>query len=299
MKRHWYAAAVFAAVGPLVLAVASPDAPGGPPAAATRPSPVTVRHVARLNPPESVYVLTADLSDPRVSVQVAAAGPDPDGPGPWQTTLLPTSEIADRQRWDYAVNGDFFQAISTKDVEGKNTGFVRGKWARPSGPAVTDGACWCHNVTTRPALEITADRHARIAAVGANADLPADVRQAVAGSHVIVRDGAVVPDLQPKLGTVRHPRTAAGVSRDGTRLILVVVDGRQPTLSVGMTFAELSAELVADGAYTALNLDGGGSTTLVCRDDRTGKLVVANSPSDTKERSVADALGITVSPAGR
>jgi exopolysaccharide biosynthesis protein len=61
-----------------------------------------------------------------------------------------------------------------------------------------------------------------------------------------------------------------------------------------MTLDELAAEMIAAGAVTALNLDGGGSTTLVARDRETGKLKIQNSPSDTKDRSVADALGISV-----
>jgi exopolysaccharide biosynthesis protein len=82
----------------------------------------------------------------------------------------------------------------------------------------------------------------------------------------------------------RHPRTAAGLRGDGT-LLLVTVDGRQPELSVGMTIDELASLMRELGADTALNLDGGGSTTMVVA----GKLV--NSPSDAGgERPVSDAL---------
>jgi len=61
-----------------------------------------------------------------------------------------------------------------------------------------------------------------------------------------------------------------------------------------MTLAQLSGELIGLGCDSALNLDGGGSTTLVYREPETGKLKIVNSPSDAKERSVADVLGITV-----
>ena len=82
----------------------------------------------------------------------------------------------------------------------------------------------------------------------------------------------------------RHPRTAAGVRKDG-RLALVTVDGRQPAKSVGMTIAELSALMLELGCDEAINLDGGGSTTMVV----SGKVV--NSPSDPAgERAVSDAL---------
>ncbi len=67
----------------------------------------------------------------------------------------------------------------------------------------------------------------------------------------------------------RHPRTAAGISKDENTLWLVVVDGRQPGFSVGMTLGELSDFLEAQGAFNAYNLDGGGSSTMVVK----GKVV--------------------------
>lgn len=88
----------------------------------------------------------------------------------------------------------------------------------------------------------------------------------------------------PGFAESRHPRTAAGVRADG-RLLLVTVDGRQPERSVGMTIAELAALLGELGAVEALNMDGGGSTTMVAG----GRVV--NGPSDlTGERPVGDAL---------
>jgi len=82
----------------------------------------------------------------------------------------------------------------------------------------------------------------------------------------------------------RHPRTAIGVRGDG-RLVIVTVDGRQPGKSVGMTIRELSDLMSGLGCVDAINLDGGGSTTMAVR----GKAV--NHPSDPAgERPVSDAL---------
>lgn len=89
----------------------------------------------------------------------------------------------------------------------------------------------------------------------------------------------------------RHPRTALGVLADG-RILLLVVDGRQPFHSLGMTLVELAMELRRLGAVDAMNLDGGGSATMVV-DGR-----VVNLPSDeTGERAVAD--GLLVLPAAQ
>jgi len=85
----------------------------------------------------------------------------------------------------------------------------------------------------------------------------------------------------------RNPRTAIGQRADGTVLI-VVIDGRQPDLSVGVTITELRKVMKALGAQSALNLDGGGSTTLVLNG------LLKNSPSDrTGPRLVGDALLLT------
>lgn len=84
----------------------------------------------------------------------------------------------------------------------------------------------------------------------------------------------------------RHPRSALGFNADTTKFYLVTVDGRQNTSS-GMTLTELGEFMKGFGAHNALNLDGGGSTTLVVHDE------VVNSPSDgSGEREVANALMI-------
>jgi len=83
---------------------------------------------------------------------------------------------------------------------------------------------------------------------------------------------------------VRHPRTLIGVDRRGV-IWLIAIDGRQLTYSVGMTFAELLRLADRLDLRDALNLDGGGSTTMVV------KGVVVNKPSDAAgPRAVSDAI---------
>jgi hypothetical protein len=81
----------------------------------------------------------------------------------------------------------------------------------------------------------------------------------------------------------RQPRTLAGVRSDGT-LLLVTVDGRRPGWSVGMTLPEAARLMRSLGARDALNLDGGGSSTMTVRGE------VVNRPSDRIERPVSDGL---------
>lgn len=258
------------------------------------PSPVTYQHIVRRDPNYSIHLVRVDLADPRVAIHIARGGPDPDGDGPWRTTLLPTSEIAEREHYDVAINGDFFAAQATKDVEGRNTGYVRGKPATPVGTAMTDGVLWHRSRTTRPYLEITCSNIAKIAEGGPADPIDASAREIVGGGQIIVRGGRAIPFAGSKFAGTRHPRTAVGIDASGTQLTLLVVDGRQPELSVGMTLAELSEEMIRAGCATAINLDGGGSTTLVFRDAKSKKLAVLNSPSDSKERAVAEVLGVTI-----
>jgi len=108
-----------------------------------------------------------------------------------------------------------------------------------------------------------------------------------AGPHLIRHARAVTgePEVFPEgFHTQRHPRTAIGTKADGT-VVLVTVDGRRPEASVGMSIPELAALMAGLGCIEAVNLDGGGSTTMVVRDK------VVNSPSDAAgERPVSDAL---------
>lgn len=126
--------------------------------------------------------------------------------------------------------------------------------------------------------------------------LPFHPLQAVGGRPVLVRDSAIAGDVDT-FGQAsfreRNPRTAAGIARGGKRLLLAVVDGREYE-NAGMTLRELASLMLALGARDAINLDGGGSTTMVFADpDSSGRLRVANHPSDKEgERTVGDALAI-------
>lgn len=105
-------------------------------------------------------------------------------------------------------------------------------------------------------------------------DLGPDAQESVGGTPVLVRDArAWVRDDGTGFVSGRHPRTVAGWDAAG-RVLFVTVDGRQPAHSVGMTLPELADFLVGIGAVEALNLDGGGSTTMVIA----GRVV--NLPSD-------------------
>jgi exopolysaccharide biosynthesis protein len=110
----------------------------------------------------------------------------------------------------------------------------------------------------------------------------------VGGGPQLIKDGRVeitntAEKILPAFVSDLHPRTAIAKLKSG-ELLLVTVDGRQ-TASIGMSLTMLADLLIEFGATDAINLDGGGSTTMVIRN----KLV--NKPSDTTgERPVSDAI---------
>lgn len=123
-----------------------------------------------------------------------------------------------------------------------------------------------------------------------DSDAPLDF--AVGGGTLLVRDGDLVANLDDDR---LEPRTAAGVTADGSTLYLLAVDGRQRD-SRGASLRELGALLHSLGVSDALNLDGGGSTTLVAREPGESGVRVRNDPSDGSERPVSNGLGFETAP---
>ncbi|HZZ41442.1 MAG TPA: phosphodiester glycosidase family protein [Tepidisphaeraceae bacterium] len=244
---------------------------------------------------QQIFVATIDLSKPGVMVRVSRGGADPDGDGPWQTTLMQPTKVAEREHFDVVINGDFFSHANGKDAEGAaaQKEFKANAMGAVDGPAETDGVVWAKSEKeARPFFYMDVNGKPGI---GKGKEPPADARQVVAGSHVLVRAGKnVAPaDESSKFAKGPHPRTAVGIGNGGKTLFLVVVDGRTKT-SKGMSLRELAEEFVKLGAEEAINLDGGGSSVLAIRDPGTHKMVILNHPSDGKERSVGDVLGVKV-----
>jgi hypothetical protein len=120
---------------------------------------------------------------------------------------------------------------------------------------------------------------------------PAGLEQAVGGHPVLLRDGQPLPlDTSDRKISDRHPRTVIGWDDHGA-VWIVVTDGRQDH-SRGLTLAEATAHLQGLGATHAVNLDGGGSSTMVARCPDSTELCVRNRPSDGFERSVTVAFAV-------
>lgn len=118
-----------------------------------------------------------------------------------------------------------------------------------------------------------------------------NINSLIGGWPRLVKDGKNLISINdsfegslPRFSNNRHPRTGIGFSKDSSAIFFITVDGRQQT-SRGMTLLEFADLMIAEGIYQGLNLDGGGSTTMVINNK------IVNSPSDkTGERKVGNCI---------
>ncbi|MCS6976913.1 MAG: phosphodiester glycosidase family protein [Gemmatales bacterium] len=223
------------------------------------------------------YVLRIDLQAPGIRF---LATPD-NGDKPGHTDGLKTSTFLSRFGCQAAINAAPFSPIHAEEglpqtISGLT--ISQGKEVSPPDPKF-------------PALLIRKGLRVQIAAPPF--DLT-EVETAVAGFQIVLKNGQIITE-----GRDVHPRTAAGISSDGRYLFLLVIDGRQPGYSLGATTREIGEWLKALGASDGINLDGGGTTTLVLADPD-GKPRIVNRPIHAgipgRERVSASHLGVFADP---
>ncbi|GHV38343.1 hypothetical protein FACS189490_00110 [Clostridia bacterium] len=115
------------------------------------------------------------------------------------------------------------------------------------------------------------------------------VTDAISGAGKLLENGKIANDTG-YISAGKAPRTALGLTKDKKTLIMMVVDGRGH--SVGASHADMADLMIKYGAYDAMHLDGGGSSTFAV--DGGSGLTVLNSPSDGSQRKVINALGVFV-----
>jgi len=248
---------------------------------------VTYRRVVRVFPqPMIAHVLKIDTKIKGIKFLVTP--PDSDGQTPLNART--TTQFLDEFDLQIAVNGDRFLPWWSR---GPTDYYPHvGDPVSPVGfSASTGDVYWIGNdddVGTEPTLHIN-----RRNVMSFN-NQPGRVYNAISGDRMLVLKGKVETHLNDK---GLEPRTALGINRNGRFLYIVVVDGRQPFYSQGATFADLAKLLVDQGAYMAMSLDGGGSSTMVI-EGKDGEPTILNSPIDNyipgRERPVGNHLGIYV-----
>lgn len=241
-------------------------------AAASEPFPGVRYEQRSLTEPRLavVYIVEIDLSTPGLRFRTT----EPNGPDlPGQTTLETTRAFVGRIGAQIGINANWF-ATSGNYATLSALSYSDGQEISPFAP--TDN---------RQSINISS---ANVPAIFHDpASIP--LWNAISG-YRILRNGGTQQTQQD--GSV-NPRTAIGYTADN-RLILLVVDGRS-TVSEGMTTLEMVDIFIGLGVTDAINLDGGGSTTLVFADPTPR---VVNRPSDTTfwgspvERKVGNNLGV-------
>ena len=227
-----------------------------------------IRHIYRTTtvPRElDMHFIEIDLTAPGIDFAITPSN----GAAAGETNGQTTRQFVTQQNAQIGINGSF-SAISN------------GAWV-VEGIAATQGSVYSlFEQFRRTALNISIDNVATIIRstdTGTNTgtahtpDIP--LYNTLGGEARLLNNGN---NVAPSANEVLHPRTAAGVSSDGKKLILLTVDGRNTGHSLGVTRPELADLLKQYGAWNAINLDGGGSTTLVFSDPIPR---VINIPSDT------------------
>jgi len=245
---------------------------------------VTYRRLVRYLPrPMVTHVLTVDTKSRGIEFLITP--PDSEGETPLKART--TSQFLEEFNLQLAINGGGFSpwwSHSPADFYPH-----AGDPVAPFGFTASNGDVYWTTADTEgipPALFIN-----RKNALSFN-NKPSRVHNAISGDRMIVLKGEVSPGLEDQ---ELDPRTALGINRNGRYLYLIVVDGRQSFYSEGATFTELAQLLIQQGAYAAMSLDGGGSSTMVMEGED-GRPVILNSPIDHyipgTERPVGTHIGI-------
>ena len=246
-----------------------------------------IRHEPRL---AIVHVVTVELDAPGIRFLVT---PRDDIEG-FVYRARTTSQFLEEYGLQLAINGDFFdpwrdfgpQDYYPHEGDGVN---VRGLTIA-QGQIVSEGYAPPENYAT---LYITPDNQVFF-------EQPQGQIDSAISGFMMLRDGVYDAEWgdddylqQP------HPRTVVALDQSRRKLIVIVVDGRQPNYSDGATLTELADIIIEHGGYHALNLDGGGSSTLVMQ-GADGQPVQLGSAIHTRiparERPIANHLGIHANP---
>ncbi|MDZ7958881.1 MAG: phosphodiester glycosidase family protein [Aulosira sp. DedQUE10] len=237
--------------------------------------------------PVMIHIVTIDLTAPGVKPLVTPGLPAKGR----KTNARTTSEFLGEFKLQLVVNASYFHHFYEKTPWDYYP--HSGDPSYPLGEVISNGSRYSNPESNRAVVCFSKNNLAQIFASG---KCPKDTFQGVAGQEMLVADGKPVKSHIQE--NKPYPRLAAAINREGNKLWLIAVDGKQPFYSEGLTLTELAKTAIDLSADAALNLDGGGSVTLVM-----GKLngtKVLNAPIHTKlpmrERPVGNHLGFYALP---
>lgn len=250
---------------------------------------IDYRRVVRNEPrPLVIHAVRIDLTAPGIGFLVTPSDPS----GGRTLSAQTTSQFLSRFGVQLAVNGGPFSPFY---ANGPLSYYPRaGDPVDPTGLVISNGNRYFENALDRPTLFLSADNKVSI-------ESPEwEIQNAITGFKAILKEGVLVSGLANGHNLKPSPRTAIAIDESGDYLMLFVIDGRQPKYSEGVTLRELAEIIVEYGGHTAVNMDGGGSSTLVWQVP-SGQPEVLNSPIHGRvppgiERPVATHLGVYAIP---
>jgi len=221
-------------------------------------------------------------------VEFLATPPNKDfAPEERETYRQTTAMFLKEQGLTLAVNANFYNPFGASTISvGGDSNLI--------GLGVSDGFVESAPQANYPSFIVKKDGDVEIRQVAEGENLD-DVQQAVSGNVIVLQDGKVAPSNDKSV----HPRTAVGYSQDKRFVYFLVVDGRQRGYSEGATTTNVGEVLLECGAYVGLNLDGGGSTTMVARDENDEPVVLNRPCNGTKDRLRFNANAIGVRAKGK
>ena len=246
---------------------------------------VVYRRESRPHPrPLVIHVVHMDLTKPGLEFFVTPG----ESAAEFPVHARKTSAFVEEFDQLAAINASFFYPFRANSVFDYYP--HTGNPVRPVGSCTSRGTWYSAPTDGYTLLWITADNRVGIGGPGHEA------ANAVSGKPVLLRARQKTEGLDAD--PTPQPRTAVAVDQTGTRMIWLVIDGRQPGYSEGVTLDELAGLCREFGGWDALALDGGGSSTVAAR-GADGQVSVLNCPIHGThppgcERPVATHLGVRV-----
>ncbi len=246
------------------------------------------REVRSLPHPVMLHLVNIDLTEPGIGVFVTPGTQQSDK---METNARTASQFLEEFKLQLAINANFFYPFEENapwDYFPKN-----GDRVNNVGQAISNGKVYSESNSKFPVLCFAANNRARIIASGA---CPKGTQQGVAGNKILIQNGkATTIDKYNSQDLKNYSRVVAALDKKGEKLWLLLVDGKQRFYSEGLKASEVQEILLNLGVDIALNLDGGGSTTLAIATPAGAK--VLNAPFQNKipmqERPIANHLGFS------
>ncbi|MCF7838869.1 MAG: phosphodiester glycosidase family protein [Candidatus Marinimicrobia bacterium] len=245
--------------------------------------------------PMKINVLRVNLENARLRFHATGRHPD------WGQAMAAYPELTirtGRQRTrDYLIarRAEGLNMVAAVNASGWRPWNELSRWRKEIQPypyadqlglTISDGVLVCES-PGRPSLIFDRDGRPSLRLAPPNASR-ADIRVAVSGQIFVLRNGKA-----EGRNTRAEPRTGYGLSADGRQVFLMTIDGRRTGYSEGATHREVGEWLRHFGAWEGLNMDGGGSTTLVLLSPDQSRARIVNRPSGLwGARAVGSNLGV-------